>query len=149
MSKPFDPELHAKFDRKARDLGIEVVKSYVSDVVDGDIYVTNNPDEIGPDLMVWKDRELLGFAEVEVKTGWRSGRFPFDNVHFPERKGKYIRDYDPILFVMFSNNMKMCLIVEGEDVGKSPLEECSNKYQEDELFYAVPLNKVQLFSIGR
>jgi hypothetical protein len=92
--KPFSRSEHAKYDQPA----VNALKA----LLEGTHYsVKQHPhwDELddrgkpledrGIDLALYKDDQLVGYVDVEVKADWTSPRYPFKTVHFLERKAKY------------------------------------------------------------
>ena len=140
--KRFDPALHAENDEKCR----ASVKRLLTNT---DFYVIDNPKVRGVDLLLHdKDGIHIGYIEVERKTVWKEAKFPYENVNFPERKGKMAKLDKPTIFVMFNEDMSNFLAVRGSDLLASPLEEVNNKYvYKGEMFFKVSLDKANFNSI--
>lgn len=140
MYKQFDKGLYALFDKKARETVKKVLK-------DQNLTITDNPDQYGPDLIVYDKDKMIGYIECEIKRVWDKPYFPYESVQFPERKRKFLA-YKDITFYMFNLGCTKGLRVKGEDVLKSPTKEVSNVYIErGERFFQVPLDKVEFFDV--
>lgn len=50
-----------------------------------------NPDEHGIDIIAVDPFQNEVLIEVEVKNNWDNDKFPFDTIHLPERKRKFIK----------------------------------------------------------
>ncbi len=110
--------------------------------------VKPNPQRYGPDLMLFKKENFIGFVETEIKRVWKDEDFKYADVQFPERKGKYV-DKDPITFFMMNDTENRALLVEGKDVVGSPIKEVPNKYVfKGEKFFIVPLEKVKFIKLS-
>ena len=76
---------------------------------------------------------------MEVKHAWSGRLFPFDVVHWAERKRKFCGPDS--WFVMLSSDRSQCLVASGIDVGSSPVVVKQTKFTDQESFMAVPLQK--------
>lgn len=99
---------------------------------------TVNPDQFGIDVLCENSRGSFG-VEVEVKHNWVDGRFPFDVVHWAERKRKFCQPDS--WFVMLSSDRRQALVASGVDVGASPVVVKDTRLTVGESFMAVPLSK--------
>ena len=97
-----------------------------------------NPDQFGIDVLCENSRGSFG-VDVEVKHNWVSGRFPFDVVHWAERKRKFCGPDS--WFVMLSSDRGQALVASGGDVGASPVVVKDTRLTQGESFMAVPLSK--------
>ena len=97
-----------------------------------------NPDQFGIDVLCENARGSFG-VEVEVKHAWSGRLFPFDVVHWAERKRKFCGPDS--WFVMLSSDRSQCLVASGIDVGSSPVVVKQTKFTDQESFMAVPLQK--------
>ncbi|MDB4744181.1 hypothetical protein OAL45_00475 [bacterium] len=85
QNKKFDRSLHDQYD----DLGKRAVIDYLSRF---DLIAKEGEDRYDVDLEVYKRGKLIGYAEVEVRTCWESGTFPFDTLDIPERKWRFFKE---------------------------------------------------------
>lgn len=147
MRKPFDPELHEKNDKTARDVAKKAFSFNYK-------YTLNdNPDIYGPDLMAYQNGEFLGFVEVEIKQFWKNHKnFPASNLHIPKRKDKFL-NYGarqipvPIVFCVISADLKGIYWIEGEDLMNCKTTLKPNKYLDKEYFFDVPLTRMQYVDV--
>ena len=138
MRKRFDPELHKENDKLARKAIKELLKG-------SGLTVKDNPKVREVDILVYKGKEHLFNIECEIKRVWKGEKFPYDNVQFPERKGKYAKLEKPTIFVMFNDDQSKFIALHGKNLIDSPKAEVPNKYvRAGEMFYQVPLDKVSM-----
>lgn len=147
MSKPprkqFDRELFDTTDVSAR----EVIKDYIGR---SGLYVRDNPDTYGPDLIVYKGFKPLSFVEVEVKLVWKPEQyaFPWDTIQLPERKLKFLNLGLPIEFFILRADLERAVLIHDHAVAKSPVEEVRNKYVKvGELFCKIDIRECQVIDI--
>lgn len=127
MRKPFDPELYdADDDAKYQVIGWLERKGFTAWV---------NPDKYGIDVLGQHRNIDYGF-EVEVKHNWSGVKFPFDTVHFAERKLKFCVGNS--FFTMLNNERDRLLITSGDVLLGSPVVTKDTKYTSGERFVAVP-----------
>lgn len=132
--KPFNRELFDQYDRMGREAAFKWLES-----LPGIEWVKHNPERYGPDIQYcYKGQEK--FLEVEVKTNWKSGLFPYPTVNVLERKKKYwIKNVD--LFLLSGEGCDF-LFLTADLILDSPLKVMKwNKYAKDEKFYDVPVHK--------
>jgi hypothetical protein len=147
MRKPFDRNLHEKNDKIARDIAKKAFLSQYNYIL------VDNPDIYGPDLMAYQNDEFLGFVEVEIKQYWKDHtQFPSKFLHIPHRKNKFIKyattgPLVPIVFCVFSADLKAGFWIEGEDLQECPIITKGNKYVDSEPFFDVALSKMQYFLV--
>lgn len=127
-NKPFDQDL---FDRH-NNRGIQAWTEYLRRVC-----IYPNPDKFGPDIIV--SAAMGGYYEVEVKTDWPGGPFPFPNLRIPYRKNRIALEYRPLLFVVLSNDLQRALTVPARRVLKSPVVGVDNEYLDNEPFFVIAL----------
>jgi len=144
VHKRFDKKLFEENDKKAKGIAIKYYK-------DLGYNIEENSKRYGPDLLLHdKDNKFIGYVECEKKNVWKEYEFPYDSVQFPERKKKYVlTNQDCIVtFFMVNKECSRALIVDGNDLINSPLEEVSNKYiRKGEYFFKVDLKKVEFVDI--
>ena len=129
--KPFDRRLYEQNDGKAKKAVLSFLRLHADEAQE-------NPDEYGVDILFcfggqdWQ-------AEVEIKHGWDGGDFPFDTIHLPQRKLRYI-PRERVLYFILSSDLRRALIIPGEAAHRSELVSVPNKYVEsDELFCNIPV----------
>ena len=87
--KAFDPKLHAKFDKPAKERILDYMRKGL---------IKENPDKYGPDILVQDSY----YVEVEVREIWKDDNFPFDEIHIPERKTKFFKLDKPCYYFCLS-----------------------------------------------
>jgi hypothetical protein len=128
--KEFDQDLFDKNDSK----GKKAVAGYLIKIG----YKVAEGDRYGVDLICYKDDELAGYVEVEVRHNWKTS-FSYSTLHVPYRKHKFFTlDKTTILFATNSDSTQ-AYWVKDTDILISPIENKPNKYMESELFFVVPL----------
>lgn len=128
MTKPFDRVLHKENDQPAK-VAVKkhlIAKGYV---------VNENVDIYGIDLKAIRDGVTL-LIEVEIKKGWKGGRFPFKTVRIPKRKDKFIEDTD--WFFVLSKDRKRAVAVKKEILQEKYIDKFNNKYMLNEPFASQP-----------
>ena len=126
--KPFEQDLHDKFDAPAKEAVARFMKEQ------HDIDVVPNPDKYGVDLLVMRGDKRIGQIEVEVRQ-WNP--CPYPTIHVPQRKTKFFNG--TTLFFALTKDMKHAYWIETTEIDKYPLREISNyKVQSGELFFDVP-----------
>ena len=134
--KRFDKELHDTYDKLGRD----VVKKFVAD--HWGMTAEDNPNRYGIDLLLYKDNELCGLAEVEVRLSLKTVEFPYEDLNVPQRKRKLLENTgQPTFFFSVNKDATALFHCGAEAVLASELKESSNKYvRSGEYFYKVPLD---------
>lgn len=137
ITKRFDPVLHAKTDKKAKNKVAELLK-------DTDYTVVENPNKHGVDLLVYdkKGNHIL-YIEAEIKNVWkRKEKFKWPDINFLKRKEKYCKLDKKTLFILFNEDLTDYFTVEDEVVLDSPEAVVHNKYVAyNEVFKKIPLKK--------
>lgn len=132
MRKPFEQDLHDKYDAPAK----EAIEKYLERACG--VTVQANPDQYGVDLLITKDGKLVGTAEVEVRQ-W-SPNCPYPTIHVPERKTKFFSSRT--LFFALTRDMQHAYWIETDKIKEHPIKEVRNiKVAEGEMFYDVPTNQ--------
>jgi len=100
----------------------------------------------------WKENKHLLNVEVEVKHNWKRGMqtFPYDTIHLPQRKEKYLELDRPTHFVIFSSDMEGAIVFSDDTVKQfAELKEVPNKFvPKGELFFNIPVDKTSWLKIG-
>jgi len=141
--KPFDQKLLESNDPTAR----EAIKDYIGR---SGLFVRDNPDIYGPDLIVYKGFKPLSFVEVEVKLVWKPEQniFPWDTVQLPERKLKFLNLGLPIEFFILRADLERAVFFPDTVVAKSPIKEVRNKYVKvGEMFCQIDIRECQVIDI--
>lgn len=141
--KPFEKKIFDATDNPAR----EAIKDYIGR---SGLFVRDNPDIYGPDLIVYKGFKPLSFVEVEVKLVWKPEQyaFPWDTVQLPERKLKFLNLGLPIEFFILRADLERAVLIPDYVVAKSPIEEVKNKYVKvGELFCRIDIRECQVIDI--
>jgi len=141
--KPFDPALFAETDRSARNAVMEYIGA-------SGIFVQDNPDIYGPDLIVYKGFKPDFYAEVEIKKVWKKDQdeFPWTTVQLPKRKLKFMDLGAPCEFFILREDRKMAIIIPDFVVAKSPVSVVPNKYvAEGELFVTIDVSECQVVEL--
>ena len=134
-TKKFDKTLHDQYD----DIGREVVKNYFSSKLN--ITAKDNPNIYGVDLILYRDAEVIGYAEVEVRNNWKSDAFPYDTLNVPYRKKKLLDNDKPTFFFSVNCIKTRMFCCKAEDILACEVKENRNKYVKDnEYFYKVPVD---------
>ena len=135
--KPFEQDLHDKYDAPAK----EAVANYLERM---GFKVVPNPDKYGVDLLVMKGEKEIGVIEVEVRQ-W-SPTCPFSTIHVPERKTKFFNGNS--LFFALTKNMENAYWIESKEILKHPLKEVRNvKVTAGELFFDVPTTEFNFVNL--
>lgn len=135
MSKPFSADLHTANDAAAKERLIRSLKWQGIDAIE-------NPDPYGVDIIA--TNKAMSY-EVEVKHNWEAGEFPFDSVHIPARKLKFLDR--PVKFVILSSNKNWAIVIDGEVVRASRVIQKDTKFTKGESFIEVPTQKAALVSL--
>lgn len=135
--KEFSQSLYNTNDKTAKLKTINILRRV------GGYTIIENPKKRGVDLLVYKDGEHVLNIEAEIKRVWRSKKFPYDNVQFPERKEKFAQLDLPTIFLMFNHDLSTYLCVLNGDLLDSPKKMVSNRFVRfGEYFFQVPEDKV-------
>ena len=130
--KPFDKALHDKFDALAKRKAMRWFARH-------GVHAFENPDRYGVDLIV----PNFGYCEVEVKTGWKHGQFPFPSLHLPYRKLKFAKLDQPTMFIVWNAGLDRLIWVEGWAMIQLDPVELDNKFMNREKFFDIDLTLCQ------
>ena len=138
VSKVFSTE-HYNADDNAKHQVIEwlVTRGFMAWV---------NPDQYGIDIQ-GVHKGLSYEFEVEVKHNWSGVTFPFDTIHFSNRKRKFATPDKLTWFVMLNDERTYALLVSGETFLDAPVVEKDTIYTQKELFVAISVSKGILIKI--
>ena len=135
MNKPFSKYL---FDRD--DFAKELVINYLKA---RDYLAWVNPNQYGIDVFAEKDDKFFEI-EVEVKHNWKGEKFPYDSVHFSERKRKFIKPSPYNIFWMLNDDWSWGLLIDGLQMSEAPTIVKDTIYTTAERFIAVPVSQATL-----
>lgn len=133
-SKQFDEKLRNSTEERIHEALTDKTELQFDwqDVGEPDLKTFHHSDDKMPDEV---------FLEVEIKKGWDGGEFPFNTIHIPGRKFKYLT-WQPLKYVVFSKNLEKCLVVDsGEICKKSWFTIKDTYYSSDEVFFTIPFDK--------
>ena len=138
--KPFDPTLFAETDRVARNAVMDYIGA-------SGLFVQDNPDTYGPDLIVYKGFKPSYYVEVEIKKVWKQEQdtFPWATVQLPGRKLKFTELGAMCEFFILREDLKMAIVMSDQVVASSPRAVVKNKYVADgEVFITINISDCDL-----
>ena len=144
MSKPFSEVLAKKYEPEA----IKAVQRYY--LAQHGRRLTDKPFGIyGADLGDEKAKILI---EVEVKTDWKCGEFPFLDLRITNRKRKLLREiwtpYKQLEFWVLSDSLTRAAIVDGFVYRNAKVESIFVKtvgFESYDTFRIIPKNEIRMF----
>ena len=139
MSKVFDKE-HYKNDDNAKHDVISWLESK-------GFMAWVNHDQFGIDVQGVRKGISYEF-EVEVKHNWKGKDFPFDTVHFSNRKRKFALPDNTTWFVMLNHERTHGLMVTGSVFLNAPIVEKNTIYTRKEEFVQISVDKAILITIN-
>lgn len=139
VRKPFSPSLYNK-DDSAKDTFIKWLQAQ-------DIQAWVNPDQYGIDVLSQNNAGLTHAWEVEVKHNWKGPEFPFNSLHYSERKTKFLNNPKSVSFVTFNHERTHMLIAKGTDLAASALVTKDTIYTSNEKFIEIYVDKCNLFKV--
>lgn len=132
MAKPFSQQLYDDNDG-AKLLVIEWLKGRGVDA-----WV--NPDQYGIDVQT----DSMEY-EVEVKHNWKGFKFPYETVHIPVRKKKFLKDN--MSFAMLNHQLSHVMMIPGTKVLQAPEVIKSTIYTVNEKFFEVFVKECEIFKL--
>ena len=138
MNKVFSEE-HYNADDNAKHQVIEwlVTRGFMAWV---------NPDQYGIDVQGVLKGECYEF-EVEVKHNWSGSMFPFETIHFSNRKRKFATADKLTWFVMLNDERTHALLISGQTFLAAPVVTKNTIYTEGEQFVAIPVAQGRLIQL--
>jgi len=130
MTKKFSQDLFDKNDF-AKELVVNYLKSR-----DYDAWV--NPDKYGIDVYAEKDENFFEI-EVEVKHNWKGQKFPYEAVHFSERKRKFIKPSKLNIFWMLVKATSLVMCGKGKPATAVACLGMSSRSEERPRYFANPV----------
>jgi len=131
-----------EFSQKLYDENDTAGDKRLRELFDGSKYTLRRVKKYGVDFEVYKDNKHIGYIEVEVKLGWNAHKYPFSDVRFPKRKGKFLKLDKRTYFVMFNKDLSRHLAVLERTMAMAPVVHVDTKYMKNEPFFAVALENV-------
>jgi hypothetical protein len=129
-TKPFNQKVHDACDPPAR----EAVSKYIK--ATWDMNAWHNPDQYAVDLIIEKNKELIGYAEIEMRD-W--DHCPFKTIHIPKRKDKLFNNNKRTIYFVVSRGMSKAWYIDTDVIKNSSVHEIPNKaVSQGEYFYDVP-----------
>jgi hypothetical protein len=129
-TKPFNQKVHDACDPPAR----EAVSKYIK--ATWDMNAWHNPDQYAVDLIIEKNKELIGYAEIEMRD-W--DQCPFKTIHIPKRKDKLFNNDKRTIYFVVSRGMSKAWYIDTDVIKNSSVHEIPNKaVSQGEYFYDVP-----------
>jgi hypothetical protein len=129
-TKPFNQKVHDACDPPAR----EAVSKYIK--ATWDMNAWHNPDQYAVDLIIEKNKELIGYAEIEMRD-W--DHCPFKTIHIPKRKDKLFNNDKRTIYFVVSRGMSKAWYIDTDVIKNSSVYEIPNKaVSQGEYFYDVP-----------
>lgn len=141
-TKKFSKQCHKENDQLGKNAG---VLHLVQAASINRVWV--NTARTGVDIHFTRTDGSVGTLECEVKKAWEGGKFPYETINALGRKGKFFET--GAAWLLLSNNKQDYLLVSGEDIIASPMEEVRNQYSlTGEMFYKVPVSKAIFWRFG-
>lgn len=135
--KKFDQNLKDKYNGQS----IEAVLRHLNDQGS---FAKVNPEQYGPDIVLFSGFKPISYIEVEVVAKWFPDEedFPWQLVHLPERKRKFLKAGLPIEFWRLRNDFKKAIIIPEETITEDRLVEVPNRFvPKGEFFFRVPVSE--------
>jgi hypothetical protein len=133
-------------------LEYDIVKNLIIEHLECKGYVAYiNPDKYGIDLLARKNGHLFYF-EIEVKNWSFTGQhdFPFETVHFTNRKKKFGNDFH---YIIINKENTYALIADSRQIFRPEnliIKQVNrNGLNADEQFYSLPKDKVRFFKLAK
>ena len=129
-TKPFNKQVHDACDPPAR----EAVSKYIK--ATWGMNAWHNPDQYAVDLIIERDKNLIGYAEIEMRD-WDT--CPFNTIHIPKRKDKLFDNDKKTIYFVVSRGMNRAWYIDSQVIKTSAVKEIPNKaVSQGEYFYDVP-----------
>ena len=131
INKEFNKESPAANDKPAKDLVIKFLKSKGLDAME-------NPNDYGIDIMVSR-------YEVERREIW-TNKFPFQTVHIPARKEKFLK-YN-IIYAIVNKDFNKIMLCTSEIIRQyNKIEVPNRSVPTGEYFYDVPIKEWSTYNL--
>jgi hypothetical protein len=130
-TKPFNQQTHDACDPPAR----EAVSKYIK--ATWNMNAWHNPNQYAVDLIIEKDKQLVGYAEIEMRD-W--DHCPFRTIHIPKRKDKLFNNDKKTIYFVVSRGISRAWYIDSQVIKNSSVMEIPNKeVSQGEYFYDVPI----------
>lgn len=140
-TKQFSSELFALHDAEAKRVVIDYFKKE-------NIFLEENTNRYGIDLLNKENGEISMGVEVEHRTNWSGLTFPYTTINVPYRKKKYAELPYPTIFCAVNNDYTALFVIDFKDVVICNLKENRNKYvKQGEMFYSVPIENGEIIQL--
>jgi hypothetical protein len=141
VSKPFSQDLYDN-DDKAKHLVIEFLEAN-----QWEAWV--NPDKYGIDLLALDPNGIEYQVEVEVKHNWTGDSFPYQTLHFAERKRKFISTDRLTLFVTLNHDNTHGLVANDQALSEATVIVKDTSYTEQEQFLEISVSSCELITLKK
>jgi hypothetical protein len=141
MNKPFSPELYEQ-DDKAKHLIIEFLEWN-----QWEAWV--NPDKYGIDLLALDPNGIEYQVEVEVKHNWTGDKFPYQTLHFAERKRKFIDSDRMTLFITLNHDKTQALVAFDDVLSEAAVIVKDTSYTKQERFLEISVSSCELITLKK
>jgi hypothetical protein len=105
-----------------------------------------NQDQYGIDVQAVRKGLSYEF-EVEVKHNWSGALFPFETIHFSNRKRKFATADEQTWFIMLNDERSHALMVSGDQFLSALVVEKDTIYSIKEQFVAIPIAHGKLITL--
>ena len=143
--KPFSKQAYARNDASGKKAVLRFLKNQ-------GLEAWENPDLYGIDLIV-NGTSHAGKVfdnmqiEVERRAIWNGDTFPYDTVHIPERKTKFLKK-GPMLYAVVNKFYNKVIFCPDSIIRQySPMEVPNKAVSHNEFFYNVPIRYWTLYDI--
>ena len=110
--------------------------------------VEDHLDQFAVDLVVTTPDGGTIYVECERRNIWSNGKFPYDTIHIPYRKKKFLELDFPCVYHAWDSNYEYAVSIHSDVIKQSPIVEVPNRaIAAGEYFYDVPINKTKIIKI--
>jgi len=132
VAKKFDQSIHDATDAVSKEAMISFFREL-------GLPVEENLDKYGVDLVV-------PFCEIEQRAIWSGDTFPYETVHIPSRKSKFM--LLGVKYAVLNKELNRCLITDTATIKRyAQVEVRNNLVSQGEYFYDVPLKEFSLLNL--
>lgn len=141
---------HHKFNKEAFDAVDELSRNASKKYISSKGYcVKDNPDVYGVDLIVYLNPTKKIYVECERRNIWSNGKFPYDTIHIPYRKKKFVELDYPCIYHAWDSNYEYAVSIHSNVIKDSPVVEVPNRaIAAGEYFYDIPMNKTKIIKLN-
>lgn len=139
--RPFKPELYKKCDK----IGKQAIIDFFNENLPGCEVIVEPYGKFGVDLKIIKKDKTFIYAECEIRTIWKEGKFPYRTIHVPYRKDKF--KSKNTYFITIRGDLGACYFSQLND-NTSIVEIRNTEVEGDkEPFYDVPVENCLYFDL--